>query len=148
MGREQGQLYFEVECVAPELYIPIAATVVTHRLRGTAMPPELELARRFPCMECGAPVGFACRETSERCWRARLLTNKQWRAIQKARLGGLGAPGGFLDEIYQGFGRMGQMHDDHEGAQNAMRRLRTGQDGKAVVEMIKAVLDARGDIPF
>ena len=129
-------------------YIPIAATVVTHRLRGTAMPPELELARRFPCMECGAPVGFACRETSERCWRARLLSDAQWKAIQKARKLGRGAAGGFLDEIYQGFGQMAQMHHDKDGAQDRMRRLRTGQDGKAVVEMIKAVLDARGDIPF
>ena len=133
-------------------YIPIAATVVTHRLRGTAMPPELELARRFPCMECGAPVGFACRETSERCWRARLLSDAQWKAIQGAYKRGRhlnGSSGStFLDSIYGGFNAMGMIHRDPDGAQDRMRRLRTGQDGKAVVEMIKAVLDARGDIPF
>ena len=129
-------------------YIPIAATVVTHRLRGTAMPPELELARQFPCMECGAPVGFSCKETSERCWRARLLSDAQWKAIQKARKLGKGASGGFMDEIYQGFMIQGKMHRDPDGAQDQMRRLRAGVGGKDVVAMIKAVLDARGDQPF
>ena len=54
----------------------------------------------------------------------------------------------FLDSIYQGFNAQGMIHRDPDGSQDRMRRLRTGQDGKAVVEMIKAVLDARGDIPF
>lgn len=130
-------------------WIPIAVAVVTHRLNGTAMPPDMELARRFPCMECGAPVGFSCLATSDLCWRSRLLSMNQWRAVQKAYWRGpKGHSSSFMDRIYQGFMSMGMMHKDPDGAQDAMRRLRTGQDGKAMVEMIRAVLESRGDEPF
>jgi hypothetical protein len=124
-------------------YVPIRVAVVTARLKGDPIPPEIELASHFPCPECGAPAGMACRETSNLCWRARVLTRKQWNALQTARKLGKGASGGFRDEIYQGFNRMGQIHKDADGAQNAIRFM-----SKARVAMIKEVLDARGDKPF
>src|ERR1700677_3802957 len=111
-------------------YSPISVLLVTCRLQGKLPPPELELARRFPCMECGAPVGMSCKETSDRCWRARLLSEKQWRAIQKAYRVGRSLNGSsgsaFLDSIYGGFNAMGMIHKDPDGAQDQMRRLRVG----------------------
>jgi hypothetical protein len=72
-----------------------------------------------------------------------------WKAIQKAyRLTHRHSGVGFLDQIYQGFNAMGMIHKDPDGAQDQMRRLRVGVGGKDVVEMIKAVLDARGNEPF
>jgi hypothetical protein len=114
-------------------YIPIDVALVTCRLQGRKPSPHLHLAKLFPCQECGAPAGMACLETGNLCWRSRLLKPEHWKAIASARAKGKGAPGGWLDEIWTGFGVMDQLGE----AATALRWM-----PKENQKIVKEVLDA------
>lgn len=119
-------------------YQPLRVAIVSYRLEGKEIPKVIDLARKFPCKECGAPVDYACKETSALCWRARLLTEKQWTVVREARKIGLGAAGGFKDEIYHGLNCMGiaAAFSDHDGVHKCVREWKADE-----IVMVKFILD-------
>lgn len=117
-------------------------TIVVYRLKGEDPPPEIQLAKNYPCMECGAPAGFACTGATDFCWRARLLSGKQWASLRTAYgRGGLTTSyKDFLNRVYQGYGRMGMIHKDPEGVQERLREFVRKAEGKQILEMIAHVI--------